>query len=208
MARYTESVCRLCRREGMKLYLKGDRCYSDKCAIVKRPYAPGQHGQQRKKVSEYGIQLREKQKVRRVYGVQEKQFRGVFAEAERRGGVAGENLLQLLETRLDNVIYRMGFASSRIEARQLIGHGHYTVNGKKVDIASYIVRVGDEIAIKEKSRSSAKYAEIAEALAHKQIPAWLDVDKANLCGKVVAIPTREDIDIPITEQLVVELYSR
>ncbi len=208
MARYTESVCRLCRREGMKLYLKGDRCYSDKCAIVKRPYAPGQHGQQRKKVSEYGLQLREKQKVRRVYGVQEKQFRSVFAEAERRGGVAGENLLTLLETRLDNVVYRMGFAASRVEARQLIGHGHFTVNGKKVDIASYIVRVGDVVAVKEKSRQSNKFAEIAEALASKSIPAWLDVDKANLSGKVVALPTREDIDIPITEQLVVELYSR
>ncbi len=208
MARYTEPVCRLCRREGLKLYLKGDRCYSDKCAIVKRPYAPGQHGQQRKKVSEYGIQLREKQKVRRVYGVAEKQFRIAFAEAERRGGVAGENMLQLLESRLDNVVYRMGLAASRVEARQLIGHGHFTINGKKVDIASYIVRVGEEIAVREKSRSSNKFAEIAEALAHRQIPAWLDVDKANLRGKVVALPSREDVDIPITEQLVVELYSR
>lgn len=208
MARYTESVCRLCRREGMKLFLKGDRCYSDKCAIVKRPYAPGQHGQQRKKVSEYGLQLREKQKVRRVYGVQEKQFRAVFAEAERRGGVAGENLLMLLETRLDNVVFRMGFAASRTEARQLIGHGHFTVNGKKVDIASYQIRLGDVVAVKEKSKKSNKFAEIAEALAGKTVPAWVEVDKENLSGKVVAMPGREDIDIPITEQLVVELYSR
>ena len=208
MSRYTESVCRLCRREGLKLYLKGDRCYSDKCAITKRSYAPGQHGQQRKKVSEYGVQLREKQKVRRIYGVQEKQFRIAFAEAERRGGVSGENLLQLMETRLDNVVYRMGFASSRIEARQLIGHGHYTVNGKKVNIPSYIIKVGDVIAVKEKSKQSPKFTGLAEALAGKTIPQWLDVDKANMSGKVVTLPTREDIDIPITEQLVVELYSR
>ncbi len=208
MARYTESVCRLCRREGMKLFLKGDRCYSDKCAIVKRPYAPGQHGQQRKKVSEYGLQLREKQKVRRVYGVQEKQFRRVFAEAERRGGVAGENLLMLLETRLDNVVFRMGLAASRVEARQLIGHGHFTVNGKKVDIASYAVREGDVVAVKEKSRKSNKFVEIAEALANKTVPGWIEMDKENLTGKVVAMPSRDDIDIPITEQLVVELYSR
>jgi small subunit ribosomal protein S4 len=208
MSRYTESVCRLCRREGLKLYLKGDRCYSDKCAITKRSYAPGQHGQQRKKVSEYGVQLREKQKVRRIYGVQEKQFRIAFAEAERRGGVSGENLLQLMETRLDNVVYRMGFASSRIEARQLIGHGHYTVNGKKVNIPSYIIKVGDVIAVKEKSKQSPKFAGLAEALTGKTIPQWLEVDKANMSGKVVTLPTREDIDIPITEQLVVELYSR
>ncbi len=208
MARYTESVCRLCRREGQKLYLKGDRCYSDKCAIVKRSYAPGQHGQQRKKVSEYGLQLREKQKVRRIYGVQEKQFRRIFAEAERRSGVAGENLLTLLETRLDNVVYRMGMAASRIEARQLVNHGHFTVNGRKVNIPSYVVRVGDVVAVREKSKQSNKFAEIAEALASKSIPGWLDVDKEKLEGKVVALPTREDIDIPITEQLVVELYSR
>ncbi len=208
MARYRDAVCRLCRREGMKLYLKGDRCYSDKCAIVKRAYAPGQHGQQRKKVSEYGIQLREKQKVRRIYGVQEKQFRTYFDKAERKGGVAGENLLSLLETRLDNVVYRMGLAASRVEARQLVRHGHYTVNGKKVNIPSYIVRVGDVIAVREKSKESAKFAVIADALPHRNVPAWISMDKANMVGKIEALPAREDVDIPITEQLVVELYSR
>ena len=206
MARYTESVCRLCRREGMKLYLNGDRCYSDKCAIVKRPYAPGQHGQQRKKVSEYGLQLREKQKVRRIYGVQEKQFRGIFAEAERRGGVAGENLLTLLETRLDNVVFRMGFAASRIEARQLIGHGHYTVNGKKVDIASYVVRIGDVIAVKENKRDLDMFKQLKGMKI--VMPKWLEFNSDTLEGKVLALPTREDIDLNIKEHLIIELYSR
>ncbi len=208
MARYTEAVCRLCRREGLKLYLKGDRCYSDKCAMNKRAFAPGQHGQGRKKVSEYGIQLREKQKVRRIYGIQEKQFRLYFAKAERQKGIVGENLLRLLECRLDNVAYRLGFGVSRAEARQLVRHGHFTVNGKKVNIPSYLVRIGDTIAVKEKSKESPKFQGMLEALAHKTIPAWLDLDKTALVAKVVTLPTREDIDIAINEQLIVELYSR
>jgi len=208
MARYTEPVCRLCRREGLKLYLKGDRCYSNKCAFVKRAYAPGQHGQNHKKASEYGIQLREKQKVRRIYGVQEKQFSILFDKSERMKGVTGENMLRLLELRLDNLIYRAGLAFSRAEARQLVRHGHFTINGRKVNIPSYIVRVGDVFAVKEKSITSPKFVQIAEALEHKNIPAWIDMNKAKLTGSVVALPTREDIDIPVTEQLVVELYSR
>ena len=208
MARYTEAVCRLCRREGMKLYLKGDRCYSDKCAMNKRAFAPGQHGQGRKKVSEYGIQLREKQKVRRIYGVQEKQFRIYFQKAERQKGVVGENLLRLLECRLDNVIYRLGFGVSRAEARQLVRHGHFTVNGRKVNIPSYLVKVGETIAVKEGSKSSPKFQTMVEALPHKTIPGWLDLDKNNLVAKVVSLPTREDIDLAINEQLIVELYSR
>ncbi len=208
MARYTGAVCRLCRREGVKLYLKGDRCYSDKCAVTTKPYAPGQHGQSRKKVSEYGIQLREKQKVRRIYGIQEKQFRSYFAKAERQKGVTGENLLRLLELRLDNVIYRLGLASSRVDARQLVRHGHFTVNGRKVNIPSYLVKVGDTIAVKEGSKSSPKIEAIAAAIAHRVPPAWLDMDKENLVGNVKALPVREDIDMPISEQLIVELYSR
>ncbi|MEL7568489.1 MAG: 30S ribosomal protein S4 [Dehalobacterium sp.] len=210
MARYTGAVCRLCRREGAKLYLKGDRCYSDKCAIVKRAYAPGQHGQSqaRKKTSEYGIQLREKQKARRIYGVLETQFRNYFEKAERQKGVTGENLLRLLELRLDNVVYRLGFASSRIEARQLVRHGHFTVNGRRVNIPSFMVRVGEQIGINEKSKKSPKIAEISELAAHKTVPAWLEMDKDALVGKVVALPAREDIDVPIQEHLIVELYSR
>ncbi|MGI6712067.1 MAG: 30S ribosomal protein S4 [Bacillota bacterium] len=210
MARYTGAVCKLCRREGLKLYLKGDRCYSDKCAVGKRAYAPGQHGQSqsRRKVSEYGLQLREKQKARRIYGVLEKQFRNYFHKAEHQKGITGENLLRLLETRLDNVVYRLGFANCRVEARQLVLHGHFTVNGRKVNIPSYAVRVGDVIGIKEKSKKSAKFAEIAELAAHKTLPGWLDMDKDSLEGKVLALPTREDIDVPIEEHLIVELYSR
>jgi len=208
MARYTGAVCRLCRREGVKLYLKGDRCYSDKCAIANKAYAPGQHGQSRKKVSEYGIQLREKQKVRRIYGVQEKQFRAYFAKAERQKGITGENLLRLLELRLDNVVYRLGMASSRIDARQLVRHGHFTVNGRKVNIPSFSVKVGQEIAVREGSKSSPKIQGIAAAIANHNAPAWLEVDKENLVGKVAALPGREDIDLPINEQLIVELYSR
>lgn len=208
MARYKQAVCRLCRREGMKLYLKGDRCYSDKCAVERKGYAPGQHGQNRKKMSEYGLQLREKQKVRRIYGVLEKQFRRYFAKAERQKGVTGENLLRLLERRLDNVVYRLGFASSRPEARQLVRHGHFTVNGKKVDIPSYQVRVGDEIAVKESSRSLEKFKELAELAAQKTPPAWLEVDAQAMRGRVVALPSREDIDLPLEEHLIVELYSR
>ncbi|MGI6684239.1 MAG: 30S ribosomal protein S4 [Bacillota bacterium] len=208
MARYTGAVCRLCRREGAKLYLKGDRCYSDKCAIARRAYAPGQHGQSRKKVSEYGIQLREKQKARRIYGVLEKQFRNYFEKAERQKGVTGENLLRLLELRLDNVVYRLGFANSRIEARQLVRHGHFTVNGRRVNIPSFMVRVGEQVGISEASRKSPKFEEISELAAHKTVPAWLEMDKDALVGKVVALPEREDIDVPIQEHLIVELYSR
>ena len=208
MARYTGAVCRLCRREGAKLYLKGDRCYSDKCAIVRRAYAPGQHGQSRKKSSEYGIQLREKQKARRIYGVLENQFRNYFEKAERQKGVTGENLLRLLELRLDNVVYRLGFANSRVEARQLVRHGHFTVNGRRVNIPSFMVRVGDQIAISEGSRKSPKFEEISELAAHKTTPAWLEMDKDALVGKVLALPQREDIDVPIQEHLIVELYSR
>ena len=208
MARYKESVCRLCRREGIKLFLKADRCYTDKCALVKRAYAPGVHGQRRKKPSEYGLQLREKQKARRFYGILEKQFRNYFFEADRQKGITGENLVRLLERRLDNVIYRLGLAGSRPEARQLVRHGHVTVNNKKVDIPSYLLKVGDEVAVKDKSKSSPKFKEIAEAAMHKSSPPWLEADKENLKGRIVAMPSREDVDVPLEEHLIVELYSR
>jgi small subunit ribosomal protein S4 len=208
MARYREAVCRLCRREGAKLYLKGDRCYTDKCAIDRRTYAPGQHGQMRKKLSEYGVQLREKQKARRIYGILENQFRRYFAEADRQKGITGDNLLRLLERRLDNVVFRFGLASSRTEARQLVKHGHFTVNGRKVDIPSFLVRVGDEVAVREKSKASPRFKQLAEFLAHKTTPAWLEADKENLTGRVLALPSREEIDVPIEEHLIVELYSR
>ncbi len=206
MARYTGPSCRLCRREGQKLYLKGERCYTDKCAISRRGYAPGQHGQGRKKVSNYGLQLREKQKAKRFYGMLETQFRQLFDKADKMSGITGENLLRLLETRLDNAVYRMGFASSRKEARQLVRHGHFTVNGRKVDIPSFVVSIGDVIKVKEKSMSSVKFKERAEAAAN--VPNWVQVNFENLEGKVVSLPTREDIDIPIAEHLIVELYSR
>ena len=208
MARYTGAVCRLCRREGMKLYLKGDRCYSDKCAFVNKQSAPGQHGTSRKKVSEYGLQLRETQKVKRIYGLQENQFRIYYDKASRMQGVTGSNLLSLLERRLDNVVYRLGMASSRVDARQLVRHGHFTVNGKKVNIPSFLVKEGQVISIKEGSRKSPKFEAIAAAIAHRNPPAWLDLDKDNLVGKVIAMPTREDIDMPINEQLIIELYNR
>lgn len=208
MARYTGPVCRLCRREGAKLYLKGDRCYSDKCSIDRRQYAPGQHGQRRKKVSEYGIQLREKQKARRIYGVLEKQFRNYFAEADRQGGIAGENLLRLLERRLDNVVFRLGFGASRNEARQLIRHGHFLVNGKKVNIPSFLVKIGDVITVKESSKESPRVKELIEQSGTKTPPAWLELDAEQALGKVVAMPSREEIDVPIQEHLIVELYSR
>ena len=208
MSRYTGAVCRLCRREGVKLYLKGDRCYSDKCALSHKSYAPGQHGQSRKKVSEYGIQLREKQKVKRMYGIQERQFRNYFEKAEKQKGVTGENLLRLLECRLDNTVYRLGMASSRVDARQLVRHGHFTVNGKKVNIPSFLVKLNDVVAVKEGSKSSPKLEAIHETLVHRTAPAWLELDKENMVGKVIALPQREDIDLPITEQLIVELYSR
>lgn len=208
MARYTGPVCRLCRREGAKLYLKGDRCYTGKCAIDRRGYAPGQHGQGRKKMSEYGIQLREKQKARRIYGILETQFRSYFEKAERQQGVTGENLLRLLERRLDNVVYRLGYAGSRVEARQLVRHGHFTVNGRKVNIPSFLTRTGDVVAVREKSRDNNRIKELAEQAARKTPPAWLEVDAEQLSGKVVAVPSREDIDVPIEEHLIVELYSR
>ena len=209
MARYTGAVCRLCRREGQKLFLKGDRCYTDKCALEHRSYAPGMHGNARnKKLSEYGVQLREKQKARRYYGVSEKQFSHYFELAEKRQGQAGENLLAILESRMDNVAYRLGFAMSRAEARQLVRHGHFTVNGKKVDIPSYQVKTGDVIELKETSRSLDKFKGSLEANASRVVPKWLEFDQANKVAKVVAVPAREDIDLPIEEHLIVELYSK
>ena len=208
MARYTDAVCRLCRREGQKLFLKGDRCYTDKCAIVRRSYAPGQHGQGRSKVSEYGNQLREKQKAKRYYGVLETQFAGYFDMATKRKGQTGENLLSILETRLDNVVYRLGFAMSRAEARQLVRHGHFTVNGQKVNIPSFLVRMGDVIALKDSSKSLDKIKSSVEANAFRQPPKWLEYDKNNLTAKVIALPQKEDIDLPIEEHLIVELYSK
>jgi len=208
MARYTDATCRLCRREGLKLFLKGTKCYTGKCAIEKRNYAPGQHGQQRKKTSEYGIQLREKQKVRRFYGVLESQFRKYFVMASRKQGKTGENLLSLLETRFDNTVYRLGLATSRAEARQLVNHAHFTINGKKVNIPSYLIKSGDVIAIREKSKSSEKFVMIQDAIGGNPIPKWLEFDVENLVGRVVAMPTREDIDLDISEHLIVELYSK
>ena len=206
MARYTEANCRLCRREGQKLFLKGERCYGGKCALEKRNYAPGQHGQARKKTSDYGLQLREKQKAKRFYGMQEKQFRNLFAKAAKRAGKTGDNLLILLETRLDNCVYRLGFASSRKEARQLVVHGHFTVNGKKVQAPAMELKAGDVIAVKEKSTKSPKFKEIREMSI--TVPAWMTVDVDKLEGKVVAMPTREEIDTPVAEHLIVELYSK
>ncbi|MBR0277969.1 MAG: 30S ribosomal protein S4 [Clostridia bacterium] len=208
MARYTGAVCRLCRREGQKLFLKGERCYTDKCGIQRRSYAPGQHGQGRKKLSEYGLQLREKQKARRYYGVLESQFAKYFEMANKKSGVTGENLLVILESRLDNVVYRLGFGTSRPEARQLVRHGHFTVNGKKVNIPSYIVKVGDVIAIKEESKSSEKFKSVIDITSSRIVPKWLDLDDNTLTGKVVAVPQREDIDLPLEEHLIVELYSK
>ena len=208
MARYTGAVCRLCRREGMKLYLKGDRCYSVKCAVSKRSFAPGQHGQSRKKLSEYGIQLREKQKARRYYGVLESQFEKYFQMATKKKGVTGENLLAILESRLDNVIYRLGFAFSRAEARQLVRHGHFEINGKKVNIPSYLVKTGEIITIKQSSLKSEKIKRILEAVSAKVVPAWLDLDKNTYQAKIIAAPAREDIDLELKEHLIVELYSK
>lgn len=206
MARYTGPSCRLCRREGEKLFLKGDRCYSDKCALSRRESAPGQAGARRTKLSNYGIQLREKQKVKRYYGLLEKQFRDTYERAEKMQGITGENLLSLLERRLDNVVYRLGFGSSRKEARQLVNHGHFMVNGKKANIASIRLNVGDVIAVVEKSNSSAKFKELAEKAA--TTPKWLEANAEKLEGKLVALPVREDIDLPIEEHLIIELYSK
>lgn len=208
MARYTGAVCRQCRREGQKLFLKGERCYSEKCSVGIRGYAPGQHGQGRKKSSEYGMQLRAKQTARRFYGVQEGQFRHYFEIAERKQGVTGDNLLKILESRLDNVVYRVGFASSRAEARQLVGHGHFEVNGSRVDIASYLLKAGDVVSICEKSRSSEKIKAVVEANSARPVPQWIDVAREQLTAKVIALPTREQIEAPVEEQLIVEFYSR
>ncbi|MBF8376858.1 30S ribosomal protein S4 [Alicyclobacillus mali] len=208
MARYTGPVCRLCRREGIKLYLKGERCFSEKCAVDKRPYAPGQHGQGRKRTTEYGMQLREKQKARRYYGVLENQFERYYEEAARRRGVTGETLLQLLESRLDNVVYRLGFAASRAEARQLVRHGHIHVNGHRVDIPSFLVKEGDVVSVREKSRDNARLKELAELIPSRTIPAWLELDIENWTAKVLRRPARDEIDAPVQEQQIVEFYSR
>ena len=209
MARYTDAVCRLCRREGQKLFLKGDRCYTDKCAMERRPFAPGMHGNGRnRKLSEYGMQLREKQKTKHYYGVSESQFHRYYLMASRKKGVTGENLLSILETRLDNVAYRLGFGMSRPEARQLVNHGHFTVNGRKVNIPSYLVKPGDVVALKETSRSSDKFKANLENNASRPTPKWLDFDKNSLSAKVIALPVREDVDLPIEEHLIVELYSK
>jgi len=208
LARYTGPVCRLCRREGVKLFLKGERCYTDKCALERRPYPPGQHGQMRIKKTDYGILLREKQKLKRIYGILEKQFHRYFEEAVRLKGITGENLLMLLERRLDNVVYRMGFANSRRQARQLVRHGHVLVNDEKVDIPSYLVEVGDIIKIREKSKDIPFIKEALEAVARRGVPSWLEVDKERLEGRVKALPTRDEIAIPVQEQLIVEFYSK
>lgn len=209
MANYNGPVCRLCRREGEKLFLKGERCYSDKCAVAKRTFPPGQHGQRRRgKISDYGTQLREKQKARRIYGVMEKQFRRYFKAANRSKGVTGERLLQLLELRLDNVVYRLGFADSRNQARQLVNHGHFSVNGRKVDIPSYSVKENDEIAVRESSRNSAYFKNLSEVLGDRRLPEWLTLDAANFAGRVIRLPEREELDIPVQEHHIVEMYSR
>jgi len=208
LARYRESVCRICRRENMKLFLKGDRCYSDKCAFDRRGYAPGQHGQRRTKLSEYGIQLREKQKVKRNYGLSEKQFRLTFFKADRLKGVTGANLLMSLERRLDNVVYRLGFGSSRAQSRQLVRHSHFLVNGRKVNIPSYVIKPNDVIELKEGSRSVQVVNDALDAVVRRGIPQWLELDKSGFKGIVRSIPVRDDITMPIQEQLIVELYSK
>ena len=208
LARYSGALCRICRREAEKLFLKGDRCYTEKCAIERRQYPPGQHGQRRSKLSDYGVQLREKQKVRKIYGLLEKQFRTAFGRAERKKGVTGEVLLQLLESRLDNVVYRMGFAPNRNSARQLVTHGHFLVNGRKVDIASFAVRVGDVVELKEASRNIVLINDNISKMEHRGVPVWLEMDFQSFKGKVTQVPTREDIQLTANEQLIVELYSK
>ena len=208
MAKYSGSVCRLCRRENLKLFLKGDRCYSDKCAYDRRNYIPGQHGQRRSKLSDYGIQLREKQKVKRMYGLLEKQFHSYFKKAERQKGITGTNLLVLLERRLDNVIYRLGLANSRSQARLWVRHRHFTVNGSTVDIPSYLVKIGDVIEVKEKKREISMFAESMDAVERRGTSPWLELDKKNFRGEIKAFPTREELTMPIQEQLIVELYSK
>ncbi|HOO25068.1 MAG TPA: 30S ribosomal protein S4 [Clostridiales bacterium] len=208
MARYTGAVCKLCRREGKKLFLKGERCYTGKCAFERRAYAPGQHGQSRKKVSEYGLQLRAKQQARRYYGIQEGQFHKYFLMAERKQGMTGENLLRICESRLDNVVYLLGWANSRAEARQLVTHGHYLVNGKKVDIPSYLLKEGDSLAIKAKSKESDKFVTVLENNQSRPVPKWLDVDREKAEGKVLNLPERDQIEVPVEEHLIVEFYSK
>lgn len=208
MARYTGAVCKLCRREGKKLFLKGERCYTGKCAFERRSYAPGQHGQSRKKTSEYGMQLRAKQQARRYYGIQEGQFHKYFLMAERRQGMTGENLLKICESRLDNVTYLLGWASSRAEARQLTTHGHYLVNGKKVDIPSYLLKEGDVVSLRQKSLDSDKIKAVLEANGSRPVPEWLDKDSENMTAKVVKMPDREQIEVPVEEHLIVEFYSK
>ncbi len=208
MAKYTDAKCRLCRREGGKLFLKGDKCYKTSCPFERRPVAPGQHGADRKKVSEYGLQLREKQKTKRIYGVLESQFREYYEKADRMKGITGENMLSLLERRLDNVVYRMGIANSRSQARQLVTHSHFTVNGRSVNIASYQVKVGDVVAVKETKKSTPYFEALKNTAKSNKMPKWVDFDTENLVGKILALPTREDIDSQITEQMIVELYSK
>lgn len=209
MARYIGPVCRLCRREDMKLFLKGDRCYTDKCGYERRAYAPGQHGQnRRRKASDYGEQLREKQKVKRMYGIAERQFRGYYYRASRMKGVTGENLLLLLERRFDNIVYRLGFASDHAEARQLVRHGHFQINGSTVDIPSYLVRVGDTVTVREKSKKIVRLGDSLAAVDRRGVPQWLEIDKDNFRGNIKSFPAREDFTMPIREQLIVELYSK
>jgi len=208
LARHTESVCRLCRRENLKLFLKGERCYTEKCAYDRRGYPPGQHGQARKKFSDYGTQLREKQKVKRMYGILENQFRNIFKEADRQKGITGETLLSLLERRLDNIIYRLGFANSRNEARQLVRHNHFLINQSKVSIPSYLVKPGDVIELREKSKKVVRILEALEGVARRGVPQWLELDKDQMKGNVKGLPAREDITIPIQEKLIVELFSK
>ena len=208
MARYTDEQCRICRREGQKLFLKGSRCYTDKCSISRRNYAPGQHGQKRAKLSEYGTQLREKQKTKSYYGVGEKQFRGYFEMASNKKGITGENLLQILESRLDNVVYRLGFGASRAQARQLVNHGQFAVNGQKVDIPSYLVKAGDVITVRENKKDNGAIKANIEINSARPVPAWLELNNENLSGKVIRLASREDVDIPVEEHLIVELYSK
>jgi small subunit ribosomal protein S4 len=208
LARYKESVCRLCKREGLKLFLKGDRCYGEKCAFERRGYAPGDHGQIRRKYSDYGVQLREKQKLKRMYGLLERQFRSYFEKADRQRGITGTNLLLFLERRLDNMVFRIGFANSRNEARQLVRHNHFLVDGKPINIPSYLVKVGSEIRVREKSRKVERIVEAMEIVARRGIPQWLELDKDNFRGVVKTLPSREELVMPVKEQLVVELYSK
>jgi len=208
LARYRESTCRLCRREGLKLFLKGDRCYSEKCAFERRGYAPGDHGQLRKKFSDYGVQLREKQKLKRMYGLLEKQFRGYFDKADKAKGITGSNLLLSLERRLDNMVFRMGFANSRTEARQLVRHNHFLVSGKPVNIPSYLIKPGDEVQVREASRKVERILEAMGTISRRGVPQWLEIDKANFKGIVKTLPVRDELTMPVREQLVVELYSK